>query len=200
MHKLYLASQSPTRQQLLASTGIPFATISHSASEEVDPHPDPKTYVLSISRQKLEHVQLPPGYPGEVAFVLTADSLCLDATGRYHAKPVDRADAVAQIKALRDYGRVVTAFCLAKRQWDNKWVTLDCHEDAVIVEYRLDLPDHWIETYLDRMPLALQVSGGYTVEGYGAQFCKSINGSYSGALGLPLSELRNGLEQLGFWG
>lgn len=199
MYKLYLASQSPTRHQLLTSTGISFTVIGQSASEVVDAHTDPSTYVRSISRQKMDHVVVPPGNPGEIIFVLTADSLCLDSKGTFHAKPADRADAVAQIKALRNGGKVVTAFCLEKRQWQGEWKTLASHEEAVVTEYVLDLPDAWIEVYLNHVPLALQVSGGYTVEGYGAQFCKSMNGSYSGALGLPLSELRDALETMGFF-
>jgi septum formation protein len=199
MHKLYLASQSPTRQQLLASTGIPFTVIGHNASEIVESHADPSTYVQSISRQKMEHLSMSLGSPGDIIFVLTADSLCLDAAGIFYAKPADRAEAVAQIKALRGGGKVITAFCLEKRQWQDGWKTIAHHEQAVITEYVLDLPDAWIDVYLDHVPLALQVSGGYTVEGYGAQFCKSMNGSYSGALGLPLSELRSALEKLGFF-
>lgn len=199
MHKLYLASQSPTRQQLLASTGIPFTVIDHSASEVVEPHADPLAYVRSISRQKMEHVVLPSGFAHEISFVLTADSLCLDVAGTFHAKPADRAEAIAQIKALRGGGKVITAFCLEKKQWQDGWKTIAREEQVVITEYVLDLPDSWIDVYLDHVPLALHVSGGYTVEGYGAQFCKSMHGSYSGALGLPLSELRNALEKLGLF-
>jgi len=40
--------------------------------------------------------------------------------------------------------------------------------------------------------------GAGMVEGFGASFLKSINGSYSAVIGLPLFELRDALKKLDF--
>ena len=61
------------------------------------------------------------------------------------------------------------------------------------------MPDVWIEKYLNSFERYDQVSGGISVEGYGAQFLQTVDGSYSAILGLPMYELRLALEKLGFY-
>lgn len=65
--------------------------------------------------------------------------------------------------------------------------------------YQLDIADHWIEIYCEEYPEFLSIAGALIVEEYGAQFFKSLNGSYGVALGLPLFELREALELIGFF-
>src|SRR5579872_1559517 len=146
---LYLASKSLTRHQLLSSMGIPFTVIDHTASEVLeDPSLKGEAFVAAVARQKMEHAVIPAGEPGEQCFVLTADSLCADRNGKLYAKPADRVEAVAQLKALRSGGSVITAFCLDRHEWQGKWVVAQRIEQATVTTYQLDLPDSWIDTYL----------------------------------------------------
>ena len=117
-----------------------------------------------------------------------------------HGKPVDKKDAIAKIKALRGKGIVGTAFCVDKKRFENNaWITEKRVEQYVQTTYHLELPDSWIERYLEYTPDYLLISGGFSVEGYGAQFITTVTGSYSALLGLPLAELRVALEQLNFY-
>ncbi len=44
--------------------------------------------------------------------------------------------------------------------------------------------------------ICLKIAGALHVEGYGSQFIKSIEGSYTAIIGLSMFELRKALQQL----
>jgi septum formation protein len=123
-----------------------------------------------------------------------------DKTGTIHGKPVDKADAIAKIKAAREGSFLCTAFCLDKKIWKpGGWVIEERIADIVFAEFLYIVPDNWIEIYLEKTPY-LDVSGAIAVEKFGNQFLKTVQGSYSTIIGLPLFEVRQALEKLGFFG
>ncbi|HRN77895.1 MAG TPA: Maf family protein [Candidatus Dependentiae bacterium] len=198
---LLLGSKSPSRQQLLRDSQIPFALIDQRADEsQCDwglslPH-----VVQSIARHKMNHLILSDGKKeGEVCFVLTADTLSQSLDGTLHGKPTDRADAIAKIKDARKGARLCSAFCLEKKIWrQGTWYTQQKIEEVVHASYIFDIPDEWIDIYLERS-IGMQTAGAIAVEGYGAQFLKMVDGSYPAIVGLPMFELRHALEKVGFF-
>ncbi len=205
-NKLLLASGSASRKLLLQQSQIPFLVIGHNADEEScdwkegDWKQSLEQLVSSIAIAKMDHALLPQGSENEIVFVLSADTLGEDSRGTIHGKPIDKDHAIFKIKALRGAGRCSTAFCLDKKKSiSGSWVVQERIIKTVTAQYEFDMPDDWIEHYLKAVPTYLDISGGVTIEGYGAQFLKSISGSYSTILGLPLFELRQALEQIGFF-
>jgi septum formation protein len=200
MNKLLLASSSATRQKLVREMDIPFEVVKQSAHEVVDAHLNLQQATTLIAQRKMEHVIMPSSSEGATAFVLTADTLGQDSNGIIHGKPTDKNDAIKKLKSLRGQGVVGTAFCLDKKKYsNNRWSTVHRIERYVQSTYVFEIPDDWIERYLEHVPYYLTISGGITIEGYGAQFLSSINGSYSTILGLPVFELREALEDIGFF-
>lgn len=199
-HILYLASKSESRKKLLQKAGITFEIIEQDVDEtQCDWNLPLQQVVESIARYKMEHVILPTGKEGQTIFVLTADTLSIDATGAIRGKPNDKADAVAMLKAARKGPNICgTAFCLDKKLFKNgSW-----HTDKRIINYaqatyEFDIPDEWIDEYITRVD-ALQAAGAIRIED-GAQFVKSISGSYAAIVGLPMFELRQALMALGFY-
>ncbi len=198
---LFLGSKSSSRQSLLRAMGINFLLVEQNADESIDDSSlSFKELLTAVALQKMDHVIMPKGRKGETAFVLTADTMGQDAHGQVHGKPMDKQDAVAKIKALRGKGLVATVFCLDRKVFDGtKWQVDQRILEYVEAQYEFNMPDSWIEPYLERTPNYLQVSGAITIEGYGAQFLKSIKGSYSTVLGLPVFELRQALERIKFF-
>lgn len=197
---LLVGSKSPSRQMLLRSAQIPFVLIEQDVDETLCdwalPLPE---IVVHIARFKMEHVQLPVGHDGQVCFVLTADTLSQDKNGTVQGKPADRNDAIAKIKSARVGSHLCTAFCLDKKIWRNgKWELVERIEHVAHAEYLFDIPDEWIDIYLEKS-IALNAAGAIAVEEFGAQFLQLVHGSYSGIIGLPLFELREALEKLGFF-
>lgn len=198
-HQLFLASDSVMRKQLLKNMGIYFQTIAHQASEYITQGKSLQEMALEIAMLKMKHIQL-PSIDNNIVYVLTADTMGQNAQGNLYGKPRDKQDAIRLIKELRHGSSVCTAFCLEKREKsDNEWKVVQTISKAVTTEYVFAIPDERIEDYLQHTPQYLNISGAITVEGYGEQFLKSLNGSYSTILGLPVCELREALEQLEFF-
>lgn len=200
-YTLYFGSKSAPRRMLLEQAHIPFTVVSQDADEsQCDWGLSLPQLVLSIALYKMQHVILPDGNnEGDICFVLTADTMSHDKTGKIHGKPVDREDAIAKIKATREGSFLCTAFCLDKKMWcDGRWELQERIADVVSAEFSFIIPDEWIDTYLEKIPF-LDVSGGIAVELYGNQFLKTVHGSYSTIIGLPLFEVREALQKLGFF-
>lgn len=198
---LYLGSSSLSRQLLLRQASIPFTVLKQSADEtQCDwnlPLPD---VVTTIARYKMEHCLMPGGTDGERCFVLTADTLSVDSRGHIQGKPTDKADAIAKLRAIRDgYVMTGTAFCLERKIYrGGSWITEDSVLEFVKAEYIFNVPEAWIETYLQSFEGQLGTAS-INIEESGNLFLKEIKGSYSTVVGLPLYELRQALEKIGFY-
>lgn len=202
MNHIYLASKSYSRRYLLTEAQIPFKVIDQQADEQKCDWNLPITQVVAnIAAWKMHHAQLPTtGEEFSTIYVVTADTLCQDVHGTIHGKPTDYADAVHKLKILRDGCKVITSFVLEKKMRKNgSWHSLKTHQEVVVAECVFYVPDNWIETYFRNHPIALQAAGALAIEQYGLQFLRSINGSYSALIGLPIFELRQALDAYGFF-
>ena len=199
---LLLGSQSFQRRELLKKSLIPFALVYQDADEsQCDWGLTLPQLLESIAIHKMNHVLMPEGKEGDEQYVLTVDTMVQNGDGVIYGKPANKEVAVMSIKSLRDNpGIVGTAFCLDKKIYSNgAWHVSERILRFVSATYVLDIPDHWIEIYCDQFPEYLTIAGALTIEEFGAQFIQSINGSYSTAVGLPLYELREALESIGFF-
>lgn len=198
---LYVGSKSQSRKMLLTEAQIPFIIVEQEANESLCDWGLPlPQLVAQIARYKMDHVIIPDGTnDGDICFVLTADTMSHDTDGVIHGKPVDRADAIAKIKASANGSYLCSAYCLDKKVWQSgKWEVQERIEKVVAAEFIFYVADVWLETYIAKTPI-LSVSGAIAVEGFGNQFLKTVHGSYTTIIGLPMFELRESLEQLGFF-
>lgn len=198
---LLLGSSSVSRQQLLTAAKIPFSVVPQSADEtKCDWGLSLPQLVESIALHKMAHVILPAGSnDGQQCFVLTADTLTQDADGTIQGKPVDRADAIDKIKRARGGSVLFTSFCLDKRVWiRGSWEIEQRIQKTVGAAFLFVIEDRWIDYYLDNS-IGLSTSNAIAIEGFGDQFLKKLTGSHSTVIGLPLFELRQALDELGFF-
>lgn len=185
---------------LLKQALIPFQLVEQNVDEtKCDWNLPLDKLVESIALYKMEHAIIPTLANQDCCFVLTADTLSQDSTGAIHGKPTDRNDALLKIKAARNGMRTGTAFCLERKiRSGNSWVTQERMLQYVQAEYQFIIPDQWLENYLE-YSYGLSCSGAIAIEDYGGLFLKSVNGSYTTIVGLPLFELREVLEKIGFF-
>lgn len=201
---LYLGSQSKARQSLLRQADIKIQVLQHKSSEcVIEPSDDFEKYVLSIACDKMQHLQLPEITQVEEneIFVLTADTLIKTVqTNKILGKPKDLDDAKKMLRSFRDQSVfVLTGCCLrVMKKSGQHWelVHQDCWIAGADVEFIAD--EESLDSYFKHEPWALNACGGGIIEGYGQSFLKSINGSYTAVLGLPLFELRQKLKARGF--
>ena len=200
MKTLYLGSTSASRKALLTATDIPFVCLPLDVDEKkCDWTLSLVQVVRAIAAYKMAHVQLPSGHESQEIYVLTADTLSQDAQGAIVGKPTSRDDARVMIRAARDGMITCTAFCLEKKRYTQGfWHTVDRVEQAVQAQYYFDVPEEWLEWYLTHSR-GLQCSGAIAIEDHGGLFLRDVQGSYTTISGLPLFELRQALEAMGFF-
>lgn len=188
--KLILASSSPRRRELLSSIGItPDKVISPDVDETPLKSEPIRQYVQRIALDKARAIhKVEPG-----AFILAADTSV--ALGRQILlKPIDRDDAykMLQMHSGRRH-RVYTAVCAISPTGQEVCRT----SETRISMKRLD--NHEIEDYLASNEWEGK-AGGYSIQGMAAKYIKSIAGSYSNVVGLPLYETDCVLRGLGYRG
>lgn len=198
---LLFASKSLPRRKLLEQAKIPFVIIEQDADERQCDWSLPFPKLLeAIAVHKMDHAILSHVNNDKEQFVITVDTMLQSHHGTILGKPTHKDAAIEMIKESRHGGVVGTAFCLdKKRYFNNQWNIDQRIVKYVQASYILDFPDYWIERYFEQFPDYLTIAGALNIEEFGMQFLKSLNGSYSTAIGLPLYELREALESLGFF-
>lgn len=174
--KLVLGSGSPRRLELLAQLGLtPSAVRPPDIDEDVRKGELPRDYVKRIAAEKAAAV---PAGADEVV-------LCADTTvalgRRIMGKPADAAEAAQFLFALSGRRhKVITA--LAVKREGQIW-TKDVQSTVAFKQ----LSDAEVNTYLASGDWRGK-AGGYAIQGPAGAFIPWINGSYTGIVGLPLTE------------
>lgn len=187
--KIYLASRSPRRRELLAQIGVGFDLLllrdDPARGQDVDESPlpgeTPHDYVLRVCHAKAEvgllRVQQRrlPQFP-----VLAADTAVV-LNDRIMGKPANRDEAMEMLLALSGKRHeVLTAVAVAQAD------RIEQKLSATIVQFG-KLTDHAVRHYaMTGEPL--DKAGAYAIQGHAAAFIEKIEGSYSGVMGLPLYE------------
>lgn len=203
MSNLYLASSSQSRQQLLKDAGFMFEIL--RTSNEAEPFNSQASLqenVEAAAQFKATTVILPPTRTEHSCiFVITADTLIADAAGTILRKPKDLANAHNQLHLLRMGPCTIgTAFVVQKfeKTSENRWSLTTAKHNYSESSAVFHVPEEALDAYFSKLPFALYACGSGIIEGFGAQFLKSFSGSYTGALGLPVFELKEMLKKLNY--
>jgi septum formation protein len=197
--RIYLASRSPRRRELLTQIGVRFDLLLFRAApredEEVSeawlPGETPEVYVQRVARAKAVFgVGLITSRATVVRPVLAADTT-LDLDGGIIGKPTDEADAASILMRLSGRShRVLTAIAMARGER---------------VEHRLSISEvrfraltaEEIRRYVHSGE-PMDKAGAYGIQGRAAMFIEHIHGSHSGVVGLPLCETTLLLREFGY--
>ena len=177
--RLYLASASPRRSQLLQQIEVPHVVRPVVIDESPCDGEAPAAYVLRLAEQKAQALwsQLEPG---ERLPVLAADTT-VAIEGAILGKPADRAELHAMFRRLS--GRTHEVHTAVAVMHDGR---VNARISTSEVSFR-ELAPAEIDWYWDTGEPA-DKAGGYAVQGRAAVFIRHIAGSYSGVMGLPLYE------------
>jgi septum formation protein len=183
--QIILASASPRRKELLNQIRVTYAVSPVDLDETPKPNEAPLSYVQRLAAEKSAAcvAQIGSDTP-----VLAADTtVVLD--NRIMGKPKDQDDALSMLARLS--GRthqVYTAISLRGHQ----------HDQAVSitqVTFRDLTPSEMLAYWASGEPV--DKAGSYAIQGLGGIFVKSITGSFSGVVGLPLFETADLLAKQG---
>jgi len=189
VRRIYLASRSPRRRELLKQLGVTFEVLLFREAErrgaDIDESPQsgerPEDYVQRLAQTKATAGALYvaqrklPIYP-----VLGADTtVALD--GQILGKPSGEEAAVEMLRALS--GRtheVMTAVAICRQDTVNTRLSLSEVAFAPLSEQQ-------IRAYVATGE-PLDKAGAYAIQGRAAAFVRRMSGSYTGIMGLPLYE------------
>ena len=199
---IWLASQSPRRQALLAQIGVtpqlllPGDDEDAEALEVVQPGELPLAYVQRVTRAKLhaavvrhQRRGLPP-----------APILCADTTvalgRRILGKPADAQDVAATLAALSGRThRVLTSVAVAAAKGLAGRVRIEQATQVSRVRFAA-LSPALVQAYIaSGEPFGK--AGSYAIQGALAAHIAHIEGSHSGIMGLPLFETAHLLRRAG---
>lgn len=184
--KLILGSGSPRRKELLAQIGVVADAIRPPDIDETPQKAElPRPYCARMAREKAE------------AVVAAVDEivLCADTTvalgRRILGKPEDVTEAERFLRQLSGRRhRVITS--VAVKKGETLW-----ERDVVTTVKMKRLSDSEIAGYLATNDWQGK-AGGYAIQGPAGALIPWIQGSFTGVVGLPLSETAALLQAAGY--
>lgn len=181
--RITLASASPRRRELLALLVEEFDCFSADIDEAPIPGEAPEDYVLRMAMEKASSLQNQQGA------VIGSDTVVV-LSGNILQKPVSIEDARGMLAALSGQTHhVMTAVAILT---NGELMTTVSTTEVTFVPLEKPL----IEAYLGTNE-PWDKAGAYGIQGLAGSFVRSINGSYSSVVGLPLCETRELLEGAG---
>ncbi len=187
--QLVLASASPRRSDLLHQIAVPHRVLPQDVDESVLEGESARDYVRRIAALKANAALAQLRAEGVDATVLAADTIGVDDEGIL-LKPADAGAAALMLRRLSGgTHKVLTAIVVANRNRSDRALSDTDVRFAVLSEAR-------IAAYIDSGEWQGK-AGAYGIQGRAGAFVVSLNGSYSGVVGLPLHETSVLLERAG---
>ena len=185
---VYLASASPRRRELLRQLGVACVVRPADVDESSRTGESPAEYVRRVAVDKARAVAASGAEPA--ALVLAADTAVVHA-GNIFGKPADRADALRMLACLSDsVHEVYSGVALLSAG--------ECRDAVNRSEVRFrPISEAEAAAYWNTGEPA-DKAGAYAIQGLGAVFVESLQGSYSAVMGLPLYETARLLEAFGY--
>ncbi|MFZ6750306.1 Maf family protein [Undibacterium sp. Ren11W] len=197
-NKIYLASKSPRRRELLRQVGIDFELLllrdtlprGPDVTELVLPGELPEIYVARVTQEKastawnilqMRHLPLRPVLAADTTVVLGQQIL---------GKPATQAEALAMLRQLSGQTHQVLTSLAVHYQDQN----LHCTQASEVTFATLS--EEQLQAYCATQE-PYDKAGGYGIQGIAARYISHISGSYSGIMGLPLFETTALLRQAG---
>lgn len=182
-NKIYLASKSPRRKELLTLMGIAFELLLVDTPEIIAPNETPEHYSQRVTKEKLEAAwdklltdQLP------LLPVLCADTEVV-LGDKILGKPENYEDAFTMLKSFSGRSHKVLTSVGLKYQ-DYEKLTMN----TTTVTFA-EMSDDDIHKYL-AIGDYIGKSGSYGIQSYVGQFITGIEGCFYSVMGLPLNSVR----------
>lgn len=173
--KLILASESVRRQSLLAQFGLEFTICAANIDETPFANESPAEMTLRLAREKAHSVFNRYGH----GYRVLGGDTTVAIGSRCFGKPGDKEEAMAMLLALSGcVHQVYSAVALVDQHGAHALLSTTSVEFAHLSEQQITRYCQTDEPY--------DKAGAYGIQGPAGAFVRSLNGSYSGVIGLPL--------------
>lgn len=190
MNRLYLASQSPRRLELMRQIGLAPEVLPVAVDESALPNEPVESFVrrLAVEKARAGFDRL----PDKKVWVVGGDTV-VSVDGQVLGKPRDQADYRRMLALLSGrIHQVLTAVAVVHDGVVQATVSISQVTFAELDASEIDA--YW------RSGEPRDKAGGYGIQGYAGKWVRHLQGSYSGIMGLPLYELDQLLKESGYYG
>ncbi len=176
---LVLASASPRRKKLLAEVGLQCIVAAADIDERQRTGEQVNGLVLRLAEEKARMVG--KAYPD--IWIIAGDT-AVSLGDHVFGKPASQIEAIDVLMQLSGKTHVVsTGYCLYHQR------SATIHRGAVTVRVRLTSFSTEVAAAYVATGEPLDKAGAYGIQGPGGALIESIDGSYSGVVGLPMAEV-----------
>ncbi|MBP5426910.1 MAG: septum formation inhibitor Maf [Clostridiales bacterium] len=188
MKKIFLASGSPRRRELLRNIGLKFEVVKSNFDENtVDFERTPQELAESLAYGKAKNVKSLV----DQGIIIGADTL-VTLDNKVYGKPRDSKEAFDMLKSLSDKTHeVITGVVL-----------IDTVTNEVLVEHEITkvtfnrLTNEEITAYIKSNDYQGK-AGAYGIQNRGAVLIKKVDGCYFNVVGLPIGRVCRMLKDMG---
>ena len=198
--RLYLASKSPRRRLLIEQIGISYQVLDVQVDEQPLPNEPGNEFVARLALQKARAGwnQVEDG----AVPVVGADT-CILLNNHIIGKPRSKEQCIQWLQqysgathtVLTGVALVGSPMAVKSPDKVTAKVLEQVRVSASSVTFRVLTVEECEKYWLSGEPKGK--AGGYAIQGKGAGFIKTIHGSYSGIMGLPLCELTELMDMFG---
>ena len=186
--QIILASTSPRRRQLLSQLGLEFTVAVQDIDEIQHPGEVPIDFVRRMAIEKVQAAQAE--LTDEATSLVIGGDTVVVFKGSVLGQPEDKEDGLRMLRLLSGKAHfVLTAVAVATS--DKKRVSVSENKVEICRISEQEAEAYW----QSREPV--DKAGAYGIQGLGAVFVKTLHGSYSGVMGLPLYETAKLLSEFG---
>jgi septum formation protein len=191
---LVLASASPRRKELLSLLVKEFEVLPADIDETPLYQENAEGYVVRMAIEKASAAALK--YRQQADFDMSAIFIASDTSvvidGRILGKPASLDDSLSMLRLLSGRShKVITSLCFSNLQHEHIATKLVVSDVLFREISNVEIEQYW------KTGEPQDKAGSYAVQGLGAIFVRSISGSYSAVVGLPLYETAQLLAQFG---
>lgn len=204
MYKIFLASKSPRRRELMEQIGMEFE-IMISNRQEIVTSSVPEEVVKELSLQKAYEIERmllektkgnifeayrEEGYEGVI--IIGADTV-VSIDGEIMGKPENEKDAFNMLKKLQGNKHMVSTGVAMVIIKENDKKVFNFAEDTDV--YMYEVTDEEILGYIESKE-PMDKAGSYGIQGIGAKFISGIHGDYNNVVGLPIGSIYQTIKKL----
>lgn len=193
--KIYLASASPRRRDLLEQLHIEFEVVTSTYEEHNEQATSPYELVEAQALGKALAASVPETGDDKNYIVIGSDTIVAHK-GHVLGKPANEEEAAQMLRELSDdTHEVVTGVALCYYDGDKQLIKQEVfHVVTKVLFYSLS--DAEIKAYVATGE-PLDKAGAYGIQGQGAYLVERIEGSYTNVVGLPVEVVARYLRRMG---
>lgn len=188
MKKLFLASKSPRRNEILKNAGFQFEIVTSNYEEELDSKVFSYEKIETLAKNKalgaINNVSGP-------AIIIGADTVVV-YDNKILTKPKDYNDAFNTLKLLSNKTHlVVTSVCIL----DSETKTFAINSTTTKVEFDI-LSDKMIHDYITEYK-PFDKAGAYGIQEMPTGYIKSVDGDLENVIGISSEAVKKTLKNIG---